>query len=278
MTETIDKNQVKTIVFCGYLILLSYKFFNGELLYQHTYPPYNYPVLNIPYWLFLLTGIKNLIFNHIFLKIVITCTLFLSSILSIIKKESTLYPKIFCFCIWIYQFSYYSIVAYQHFDIGILFPCLPFIFKDNMKFSISFNFGRYFFCGLYFLAGILKIFNGGVFNVYQMRDSILMTCLDFMYFNPNSFKTEIMSFFIQNYILGYFLYLGACILEISFILGFFGKKYDLYLFILFLVFHFSNYLLLDIPFTNHCIILTFLLPVKNYMGNKTHHLKPSLRS
>lgn len=262
---SLTRSQLKIIVFSIYLILLSYKFLNGELLFQHTNPPLNYPILNFPYWLFILSGLKDYIFNHTFLKILITVSLFLSSVLSIVKNKSTLYPKIFCLSIWFYQFLYFSIVAYQPFAIGILFPCLPFIFKDDFRFSVVFNFGRYFFCGLYFLAGVLKIVNGGVFNIYQMSDSIRMSCLDFMLANPISFKTELMSLFLQHYILGYLLYLGAATLEIGFIIGFLTKKFDYLLFILFLIFHFSNFMILDLPFTNHFIILAFLLPLKEDM-------------
>ncbi|OAQ42231.1 hypothetical protein A5893_03715 [Pedobacter psychrophilus] len=260
---TLNRSDLKTIVFSLYLILLVYKFLNGELLFQHTNPPIIYPILNFPYWLFILSGLKDFIFSSNLLKTIITLSLFSASFLSIIKTKSTFYPKIFCFSIWLYQFLYFSIVAYQPFAIGILFPCLPFIFKDDFKFTVVFNFGRYFFCGLYFLAGVLKIVNGGIFNIYQMSDSIKMSCLDYMLYNPTSLKTDLMSFFLYHYKLGYLLYLGAALLEMGFILGFLTKKFDYILFILFLIFHFSNYMLLDLPFTNHFIILAFLLPLRD---------------
>jgi hypothetical protein len=263
----LSRIQLKKIIFTVYLILLIYKFFNGELLFQHTNPPLTYPILNFPYWLFLLSGLKDYIFSHDYLKFTITFLLFSSALLSIFRIHSTIYPRIFCICIWLYQFLYFSIVAYQPFAIGILFPCLPFIFKKDYKFYLAFNFGRYFLCGLYFLAGILKFVNGGGGNIYQMADSIKMSCLDYMLYNPNNFKSFIMSFFLEHYILGYLLYFLASILEISFLIGFFTKKYDIILLSLFLIFHFSNYVLLDLPFTNHFIILAFLIPVKNYIIN-----------
>lgn len=261
----LTREQAQRIVFILYIVLLVYKGFNAELLFQHTNPPLNYPILNFPYWLFLLSGLKNYIFEHTFIKFAITVILFLSAALSSIKSSANFYPKIFCVTLWIYQFLYFSIVAYQPFAIGLLFPCIPFIFSENLKFWIAFNFGRYFFCGLYFLSGILKIVNGGVFNIYQLTDSIRMSSVDYMLYNSNNFKTDIMSFFVQHYIVGYFLYLGATILEIAFFIGFLMKRFDFILAGLFLIFHFSNYALLDLPFTNHIIILVFLVPLRNYL-------------
>lgn len=263
--RSLTREQIQRIVFILYSLLLVHKFANAELLFQHANPPLTYPILNFPYWLFLLSGVKTFVFESTFLKVSITFLLFVSAILSSIKCKSSFYPKIFCVCLWFYQYLYFSIVAYQPFAIGLLFPCLAFMFKENLRFFIVFNFGRYFFCGLYFLAGVLKIVNGGVFNIYQMSDSIKMSCVDFMLYNPSSFKTGLMSFFLQHYLLGYLLYIGATVLEISFIVGFLTKKLDYFLVALFLIFHISNYLLLDLPFTNHIIILVFLLPIKNYM-------------
>lgn len=264
----ISKDQIKKIVFFFYLILLLLKFLNGELLFQHSNPPIIYPVLNFTYWIFILIGAKDYIFEHDILKYLLDSILFISCILSILRVKSSLYPILFCISIWLYQFLYFSIVAYQPFAIGLLFPCLPFVFRNEIKFSISYQFGRYFLIGLYFLAGVLKIVNGGIFNIQQMSDSIRMTSVDYMFYNPNSIKTEIMSYFINHYHLSYTLYVMAIILEISFVIGFLTKKYDYHLALIFLTFHFANYMILDIPFTNHSIILLFLLPVKEYLIEK----------
>lgn len=178
-----------------------------------------------------------------------------------IYSEKRVYPILFSVFIWIYQFSYYSILAYQPFAIGLLFPCLIFIFKEQTKFEIAFIFGRYFLCGLYFFAGFLKVFNGGVFNLSQMINSFKITVNDFLYYNIDSFRANLMSFFIVNEEVSYFIYILAVILELCFIVGFFTFKYDLLLLILFFTFHIVNYIILDLPFYNHFIIACFFLPL-----------------
>jgi hypothetical protein len=254
--------QIKRLVFSIYLIILIYKYFNYTLLHQQTFPPLLYPSLNLFYWLFLIFDLQN-IFNYGWLKYLLDLTLLTSCLLSIVNLKSNIYPLIFTLTIWLYQFLYYSILAYQPFLIGILLPCIPFIFKNEDRVFITFNFGRYLLCGLYFFAGIFKIINKGIFNINQLSDSIKISTADFIFYNPHHIKTAIIKFFIENIYLSYSLFICAVLLELAFFIGFVTKKYDLFLAFLFLLFHFVNFLLLDLTFTNHAIIVLFFLPFKN---------------
>lgn len=254
---------ITRIVFFAYLLILLFKLDDGTLLFQQSYPVFINPNLNITYWIFVSTGLNEIVFQSPFLKYAIDATLFCSCILCIIKPKVTIFPIVFTCFLWLYQFLYYSIVASQPFAIGLLFPCIPFIFKDNLKFFLTYSFGRFFLCGLYFLAGVLKIINGGVFNIYQMSSSLKNSISDYIYYNSDSFKAEIMSFLIVDYKTSFLLFLFAAILESAFIVGFITKRYDFYLMLLFLLFHIADYLLLDLPFTNHIIILVFFIPLKN---------------
>lgn len=255
------------IVFFSYLILLLLKYRDGSLLFQQSYPPFVSPNLNITYWLFLYTNSNEIIFTSTILKYIVDIILFVSCILCIIKPKSNIFPITFTITLWLYQFLYYSIIACHPFAIGLLFPCIPFIFKNDLKFFFVYNFGRYFLCGLYFLAGLLKITNKGIFNIQQMSFSLKTSVSDYMYYNSDLLNVKAMSFLIENYRVSYFLFLCAAILELMFLIGFITKKYDYHLMFLFLLFHFANYIILDLPFTNHIIILIFFIPLKPFTKN-----------
>lgn len=260
-----NKKNIKKIVFISYLVILVYKYFSSTLLSQQTHPPLLYPNLNILYWTFIISNLTD-IFNYQWLKYLLDISLFTSCILTLVNIKSNIYPIIFSVSLWFYQFLYFSIVAYQPFAIGLLFPCLPFIFKSEIKFFIAYNFGRYFLCWLYFFAGVLKIINQGIFNINQLTDSIKISAADFIFYNPNHIKTQIMAFLIENIYLSYSLFISAVIIELTFFIGFLTKKYDLHLAVLFLTFHLINYQILDLPFINHAIIVTFFLPLKNSLN------------
>jgi hypothetical protein len=248
------------IVFTAYLLLLLYKYFNGSLLGQQPLPLFNYPGLNFTYWLFILSGINTFLFNHNSLLILINSLLFVSCIGLIINPKLTYLAIVFTISIWLYQFLYFEILTYQTYAKGLLFPCIPFMFTKEFKFKLSFETGRYYLCGLYGLAGLLKIINGGVFHSSHLSDAIKGTVADFVIQNPSSMKAMVMQYFITHQNLSYALFISAVILESSFLIGFFTKKYDKFLLLLFFFFHFTNAYLMDIPMMNNFIIAAFLIP------------------
>ena len=248
------------IVFITYLLLLIYKYFNASLLDQQPYPLFVYPGLNFSYWLFMLSGINTFLFLHPFFLNMINILLFVSCIGLIVNPKLTYLAIVFTISIWLYQFLFFEIVAYQGYAKGLLIPCIPFIFKKDFKFKLSFETGRYYLCGLYGLAGLLKITNGAVFKPSHFSDSIRTTVADYIIQNPNRTKTLVMQYFINHQSLGYSLLICAVVLELAFLIGFFTKKYDKYLFLLFFFFHFTNSYLLDIPFINNIVIVSLLIP------------------
>lgn len=269
---TISRNQITRIVFILYLGILIYKYFNQALVGQQLTPLFYAPNANFSYWLFLYSGISTLIFSNAYLIYLLNYLLFSSCILIIIKPRWFVCAVIFTICIWIYQLLMYSIVTYQSYAIGLLFPCIPFMFKSDFKFHFTFDAGRYFLCGLYFLGGILKIKNGAIFQLSHLSDSLSLSVGDYMMQNADSLKANVMTFLIINQGLSWFLFLIVVVLELSFIIGFFTKKYDKLLIALFFVFHCSNALIMDIPFLNHLVIVTFLFPI----NRNEKLLKPSI--
>lgn len=258
---SISREQITRVVFGLYLGLLIYKYFNLALVGQQLTPLFYAPNVNFSFWLFLYTGISSVIFSNTYLIYLLNFLLFSSCTLLIIKPRWFICAIIFTVNIWLYQMLMYSILTYQSYAIGLLFPCIPFMFKNDLKFYFTFDAGRYFLCGLYFLGGFLKIKNGAIFQLSHLSDSISISVADFMLQNPDSYKTFLMSFLINNRGLSWLLILIVVILEFSFIIGFITKKYDLWLICFFFLFHLGNALIMDISFFNHLIIFIFLIPL-----------------
>jgi hypothetical protein len=248
---------------------LIYKYFNGALLGQQPIPLFTNPMMNFTYWAFLWSGLNKFLFSQSFILIFIDILLFVSCIAMIAKPRWNYFAILFIAFIWLYQFLYYQILSYQPFGIGLLFAAIPFMFSSEKKYKLSFEACRYFLCGLYFLGGILKLKNGGIFQISHMSDSLKITVTDFMLQNPSSTKAVLISFLIHHEIISWTLYALVTFMELSFLIGFLTKKYDGLLIFLFFTFHLGNTLIMDIPFMNHFIIFIFLFPFalkqeKNY--------------
>lgn len=257
----INRVSLGRIVYAFYLIIFCLKYDDGLLLSQQLVEPaLPDPKLNISHWLFLISGIKKITFSSYPLRFIIDLLLFGLAIICLINPRKVFFCILFALLLWLYQFLYNTIAT--HFAIGILFACLPFIFQDNIRFFIVFNFCRYFLCGLYFLAGCLKLYNLGAFNLIQMDESIRMSVYDYIFHNPIGLRVQLIEMLLYFPLVSYILFIMATLLELFFFIGFLTKKYDLMLVFLFLAFHIMDYLILDLTFVNHFIILIFFIPLK----------------
>ncbi len=260
----LNRKLLTQFTFAGYFILLLWKTYNAALISQAFNPVLTYPGLNITYWIPLFFNFHKLFFESYWLSIALDITLFVSCLCCIIFPKKVIYPRIFVILIYLYHFLYTQFLAYQPYAIGLLIPCIPFIFEKDYKFKLAFEFGRYVFCGLYFLSGILKLYNGAFFHANNMSASLKATLTEFLQYNSSSsgFRVEGMEYLISHSELAQLLFCCATLLELSFLVGFITKKFDWLLAVLFLFFHFSNSYLLDIPFANHAIILVLLIKPK----------------
>ena len=66
--------------------------------------------------------------------------------------------------------------------------------------------------------------------------------------SPGYWQTKLISYVIDHARLGYLLYLLATLVELSFIVGFFTRKYDKILALLFLLFLVMDHLLMRITY------------------------------
>lgn len=267
-----NRNQLTRLVFLCYLFILISKYFGFALLGQQPQINLFYPGVNLTYWGFLLTHLDIFILQHDYISWIINISLFVSCIILIIKPRFFQAAIVFTICLWIYQLLYYRMVSYLPFEIGYLFPCIPFMFKQELKFRLSFEAGRYFLCGLYGLAAIFKIKNGGLFDLTHMSDSLKITIHDYVLQNPSGLRSELMTWLISQHVFSYCLYLIVIILEGTFLIGFFTKKYDWLLFLCFLIFHSGNAYLMELAFTKQFIVLIFFLPFLS-KSNNYHYYK-----
>src|SRR5690606_34093013 len=97
-----NRISLTRIVFGAYLVLFIVKFTNGTLIFQQEASPALYfPKLNITYWFFLISGIKDFIFNSVFLRSLVDFSIFLTALLSIIFPQRVVFPRIFTASIWL---------------------------------------------------------------------------------------------------------------------------------------------------------------------------------
>jgi uncharacterized membrane protein YphA (DoxX/SURF4 family) len=181
--------------------------------------------------------------------------LFTSCVALIIWPKKYYLAIVFTISYWLNYMGYCLVNAYQPSVFAPLLLCLPAMFKDELKFSLTFWAVRFWACFLYFEAGFLKILRGGIFNPEQMVNSIKLSVPAYLSQNASTgFRSEFRYFLMQSPTISQCLFVVATLLELCFLIGFFTKKYDLFLLFLFLAFHITNQYILNMPFLNHQVL------------------------
>lgn len=261
-------NVFKFKVAVGYCIifylLMVYKLFNGMLLFQ-LQPVFFFVRSDISSWIFMQTGLHQWVFNH---KIgaILADAIFYS--LPLLYLLTLLFRPKYALAVavsmvllnWMYVecYSLYPIVLIHWHTAWLIFP---FVFLGNKPrtFSLLFEGLRYFFIFFFFSSGVWKIVVGGVFYTEQMSGVLLFQHTEQLANSPEYWQTRFFLWMIRHIWVSQAVYIAACLLQLSFIVGFFTKRYDRWLVAGFLVFLACDYLLMRIPYFEVAALLLPLL-------------------
>lgn len=205
-------------------------------------------------WLFMRTGIHQWLANNpegwgIFDAFFYAMPLMYFLSHNIFKTGSTIVAVLMLLVNWIYVQSYtlFPTTSIEAHTAWLLFP-IVFLVSNPKTFRLLIEGLRYFFLFFFVSAGIWKIVNGGIFNTDQMSGVLLYQHADLLSSSPGYWQTEMIQWIIHHKTFGFILYVVATLLELTFIIGFFTKKYDTLLIVLFIVFLLADHLVMRIPY------------------------------
>lgn len=220
---------------------------------------------NLTYHLFELIGFHSL-FSNYKVAIAFDILLFLSLILLIIKPLNKPLAILFLFLFNIMNvYVNISITHSVHFLAQLVILLLILIPKKDVVFDTLWEGLRFFICGTYFVAFLLKILNGAVGKFDNGILILKSNMAAYMYLHPDSIHTHIYEFMIRNpfyvNIGSYFMYL----LEGLFVIGFFTKRYDRWLAITLILLHTILYYFVNTLFIESFISIIVFVPLTFWM-------------
>jgi uncharacterized membrane protein len=159
-------------------------------------------------------------------------------------KLSAIVSTTMLFVNWIYIQCYilYPANSIESYISWLLFPVLFMAFNLQSFYFILHGL-RYFFLYFFASAGLWKIVQQGVFNIKQMSGVLLYQHKEYLTSSYNWYASFIY-WLISHPSISYVFYLSATLLELSYMIGFFTKKYDHFLIVGFLVFLLMDVLLM----------------------------------
>ncbi|MBP9136285.1 MAG: hypothetical protein KBF31_04695 [Chitinophagales bacterium] len=234
------------LVFGFILIALFYRFMGNNLLFQLGNPPLKNPGIDNTYWLLHLLSIPQILMEFNLLKYIVDFLLLFFTFISLvayIKRPSAISLFIVLF---IYLITVQSYTANQNkTSVALLLMVIPFMVKQEHFFYI-WEALRYYLLFMIGSSGIYKLINGALFSAGHFSDVLFLQHTDLMVMNPEHFSLVLSKPFIENGFLGTLAFFIVFLVQTSFIVGFFTKKFDKLLFVSLYAFFILTYLFMRI--------------------------------
>ena len=264
MRETIlsenQKQYIGLTVLVFILLVLLYRWYCHLMLGQMEAPVLQYPFTDDLYWLFVFSDISSGIVQHKAVAVTFDILLFAMLGVTILLRKWFMYILLFVFFLTYYILYNLYVTHHSHSLIGPLFMLIPFFFPDSKKFMLTFEAVRYYLLFIFASAAIWKITRGSVWLDDQMVLTLKSQHITFMLFNQDSWQYNFILYLLNNPDILNLLQIVVVLVQIAFFTGFFTKKYDTQLFLLFILFLVSNYFIMRVNFFELTIMGVTLLP------------------
>jgi hypothetical protein len=253
MSYTRDKRTLLTVYFAFYYAVFLFFFIDDRLLsqYQPFFFNFNRDLTELA---LLATGIPKWMIGHprSFLMADVTLLLLPAALLGYYVRKgrfSVIAGVLFSCCLGLYLLLA-NIFWQVHAEPFVLYFLLSFLFWTNRedRFYRLLAGCRYYFLYIFFSAAIWKLARGAVFNVEEMSRILLVHHSDLLSGPCDSWSCRGYLFLIGHPGLSWCLYAAGVLLEFSFVIGFFTRRWDRVLLGLAVVFVVADLLVMRIPY------------------------------
>jgi hypothetical protein len=259
-TEAFDKEyRLKANFVFGFaLLILYYHFISASIMSAMSQPPFIFDENEIVYRLFLASGIPQLITSGSVVPALFDVCWYALPVLFLLTHDRG-HAIAFTIITTIY-FLTYNVVAAHHYHslVGLLVMTIPFWSKKETRFHFLWEAVRYYWLYILASAALWKILRGSIFYTDQLSNILKSQQINLLLQHPDTFRAHIAQYLIAHPQVGHIVLLANIVVQLSFLVGFFTKKFDGYLFALAMLFCIANYYVMGIVSTE-LLILNFTL-------------------
>ncbi len=227
------------------LLVLLYRLVQGVLISQMQ-QPHLFDLYQDAYSLFSITTIPYWLTQHAALAIVFDLLLFAFPLIALFTANRVAaIASTVVLLIYMMLFNMAANHAY-HGLIGAVVITIPFWCKTEKRFNLLWDAARYYWLYVLASAGLWKILRGSAFLTDQMSNILMQQQLDYLLQQPFTFKASVIQYLISHPAISHAVLLVNVCLQLSFLAGFFTRRFDTMLLILSIVFCIANYFVMSI--------------------------------
>jgi hypothetical protein len=252
--------QSSRILAVSLLLIWICRLYQGLGLTQLMQPIFSDTKADRFYWLLDSIGIINTLINFLPVSLGVDILLFVLPLLIFCYPSNRLYALLYLPTIALYFAAYnVSSTHQEHTLVGTIAVAFLLCFKENLRFSTVFAAVRYYSCFLMVSAFFWKLGRSSLWQEGQLTNILKIQHSDLITDSNNTLYSNWINYLIDTPSLANGLWWAAALIELSFIAGFFSKKIDTLLFLLFWLFLLSDFLVMGLHFWELGILSIFFL-------------------
>ncbi|MFN0081805.1 MAG: hypothetical protein ACKVOM_04745 [Ferruginibacter sp.] len=170
---------------------------------------------------------------------------------------------LFCLLLVFYM-TYMGLLGTRNYMTGFFLVLIPFLFRAAKNRHIAFEALRYFLLFFYITAALIKVQQSAVFGFHYFSNILINQHTPYFLEQNLSSKTAVNIYLIDHPAVARMLFLGGTVLEFIPFIGFFTKRFDAQLAILILIFHFTNWFIMDIAANGQIAFISTLFFSKKF--------------
>lgn len=246
--QTMPKDKYAKLVFGCFAILMLYRLHATQYLSFLYNQPLKDPAIDYTFWLSYCLYFPHFIITHFWACLLIDIGVVVFLIACFFSNKNR---HIFAILLLIFFFvQRITLDAYTCFHVKstscLFIAFLPFCFKDDEKFDLMVEFGRYLLIYILLSAAYHKFTNGGFLSENNFARQLVNQHVDLATLNPTHITYRIAQYLIAHPTIADVLYKMLFFSQAIFIVGIFTKRFDKFLFIFLFAFAVNTYLLMRI--------------------------------
>lgn len=247
----------------GWVILVMLIEYSARrLIHQLGEPVIFSPAVDNTYWLLHLMGVPQFIASNNTAAITFELIFLLTTASCLLAEERLrILPVLFTLEFLIYLVTKNSVVAHQEHGVDALF-LMSFIFwtGKETRFSLLLQSFRYYVLFIFISAACWKLFRGSAFLPEQMSEILKSQHLAELSEPVAGIRLQFILWLIHHPSMSHGLLLLAVSMQLSFLTGFFTRKFDRWLLLFFFLFFLGDWLVMGLSFYQSWVAAIVFLP------------------
>lgn len=240
------------------LLILLYRWAGDALFGQMKQPPFLFEQSETLYHWLMLSGLPQQVTSNPVSAVAIDILLFGLPLLFAFTLRR-LFAILFTLLVVFYFMTFNLITGHHYHSLaGLIVMTIPFWFQKEEKFVLTWELARYYLLYVFASAAFWKITRGSAFYEPQLAEILKSQQLELFLQQPDSLHAQFIQYLISNAQVAHTLLLANVVLQGSFVIGFFTKRWDGILFALAVLFCIANYYVMSI-FSFELLILNLTL-------------------